>query len=98
VTQVLIATNLPPELISDTTLVAAHIDAFAAALQASRGDDARAVESWSRADHDREKWAWDIDEQALIAQILEPLRQRIPRDEFARLWQRGRDERASATT
>ncbi|MEJ7568470.1 MAG: hypothetical protein WKF41_09415 [Gaiellaceae bacterium] len=37
-TQVLIATNLPPELISDTTLVSAHIDAFGAAQYEIRCD------------------------------------------------------------
>jgi tetratricopeptide (TPR) repeat protein len=74
----------------------ASIGLLEAAVQASRGDDARAVESWSRADHLREGWEWDIDEQVVLAQILEPLRERLPDDEFARHWQRGRNERSSA--
>jgi tetratricopeptide (TPR) repeat protein len=74
----------------------ASIGLVEAALHASRGEDERAVESWSRADHGREGWEWDIDERVVVARILEPLRERLPDDEFARLWQRGRAEHVRA--
>jgi ATP/maltotriose-dependent transcriptional regulator MalT len=76
----------------------ASIGLLEAALQARRGNDARAVESWGRADQGREGQEWDIDELAIVAQVLEPLRERLPDDEFARLWRRGRAERSPVPT
>jgi hypothetical protein len=76
----------------------ASIGLLEAALQARLGNDAHAVESWSRADQGLEGRELDIDELAVVAQVLEPLRERLPDDEFARLWQRGRAERSPART